>query len=266
VLIPTLPRSGKLRDLRVVGVFLFALSLFDCDPVWAEPVQVAQAAPQAEKESPATPAPAAPAAVPAKQPKAAAPKAAPHPAPTAAAAGIFAPEAPNLSPAQNPEPVLHAARAGFGPCLSAVERGSASIIDAPHNAFSSWNQGAPNQHAFLSIAIEAYPAAAAPRATSIILATPSATGCDASTVQVFPTVRSCAEVEKDLLKSGAVIGKLAGLPVYSSNTGGNRVLMPSAGNGCVIIGTNVLYVPAAPPPPPSIVQPGSTAPAAQPSK
>jgi hypothetical protein len=225
-------------------------------------MHLAQAAPQAEKDAPAPAA--APIAVAPKQPKAAAPKAAPRAAPAPVAGGIFAPEAANLSPPQNPEPVLHATRAGFGPCLSAVERGSASIVDAPHNAFSSWNQGAPNQHAFLSIAIEAYPAATAPRATSIILATPSATGCDASTVQVFPTARSCAEVEKDLLKSGALAGKLAGLPLYTSNTGGNRVLMPSAGNGCVIIGTNVQYVAAAPPPPPSIVQPGAGAPAAPP--
>jgi hypothetical protein len=112
------------------------------------------------------------------------------------------------------------------------------------------------------MAVEAYQSALAPRATSIIVATPSATGCDASTIQIFPTARSCADVEKDVLKAGfSVAGKITGLPVYTSNTSGNRILMPTAGNGCVIIGAQIQYVAAAPPPPPSIVQPNQAAPA-----
>jgi hypothetical protein len=65
---------------------------------------------------------------------------------------------------------------------------------------------------------------------------------DATAIQVFPSARPCIDVEKDILKSSAVIGKLAGLPLYRTNTGEHRVLMPSAGNGCVIIGVSVQYV------------------------
>jgi hypothetical protein len=163
----------------------------------------------------------------------------------------------NLSPPEKPEPVLHAKNAGLGPCISAVERGSASAIDAPHSAFSNWNSGAPNLHAFQSIVIEAYQSPAAPRAASVILASPSATGCDATAIQVFPSARPCIDVERDILKSSAVIGKLAGLPLYRANSGEHRVLMPTAGNGCVIIGISVQYVAGAAATP-APVQPAAT--------
>jgi hypothetical protein len=138
--------------------------------------------------------------------------------------------------------VLHARNAGLGACAGAVERGSAVAIDAPHSAFSNWNPGAPSLHVFESIAIETYPSAVAPRATSVILASPSANGCDATAVQVFPSARPCIDVEKDILKSSTLIGKLSGLPLYRSSANEHRVLMPTAGNGCVIIGISIQYV------------------------
>lgn len=188
------------------------------------------------------------AAAPAQQPKAPA-KTVPRPAPakTQPVASIpIISDVGNLSQPEKPEPVLHARNAGLGPCMGAVERGSASAIDAPHSAFSNWNTGAPNLHAFQSIVIETYQSPVAPRAASIILASPSANGCDATAIQVFPSARPCIDVEKDILKSSAVIGKLAGLPLYRSNAGEHRILMPTAGNGCVIIGVGVQYVAAAP--------------------
>lgn len=218
---------------------------------------LAQAAPA--EQVPAAPSAAAPVKPrPVKPPS---PTGASRPAPTQASTanshGIAVPavDPASLSQPQNPEPVLHAARAGLGPCLPAVERGAAAVIDAPHNAYSIWYPGAPSLHAFLSVAVAANSSTAAPRAASILLATPSATGCDASTLQVFPTARSCADVEQDFLKSGTSVARIAGLPVFKGNGGDHRLLMPTAGNGCVIIGIAVQYVAAAPPPPPSIVAP-----------
>jgi hypothetical protein len=97
-------------------------------------------------------------------------------------------------------------------------------------------------HAFQSIVIETYQSPVAPRAASVILASPSANGCDATSIQVFPSARPCVDVEKDILKSSAIVGKLAGLPLYRSSAGEHRILMPTAGNGCVIIGVSVQYV------------------------
>ena len=177
----------------------------------------------------------------AQQPKAPAKKTATPATPPIASIPVVS-DVGSLSPPEKPEPVLHAKNAGLGPCAGAVERGSASAIDAPHSAFSNWNTGAPNLHAFQSIVIETYQSPVAPRAASVILASPSGNGCDATAIQVFPSARPCIDVEKDILKSSAIIGKLAGLPLYRSNAGEHRVLMPSAGNGCVIIGVSVQYV------------------------
>jgi hypothetical protein len=219
-----------------------------------ERIQLAQAAPHPEaspSQNGSRPTPAT--AVRTRQPNAPA-KAAQHTAPSAtrpAATIPVNPDVGSLSPLEKPEPVLHARNAGLGPCTSAVERGATAAIDAPHSAFSNWNPGAPNLHIFESIVIETYPSAVAPRATSVILASPSANGCDATAVQVFPTARPCIDVEKDILKASALIGKLAGLPLYRTSANEHRLLMPTAGNGCVIIGVSIQYVAGAPAAPPT---------------
>lgn len=202
-------------------------------------VQIAQANvwPQPQPDGSKSPAGAAAPVKPAKPaPRPAAQQA--HPAGTIPAP----PDTGNLSQPQSPEPVMHARNAKLGACLSAVERGAASVIDQPHSAFSNWNPGAPAQHAFEAIAIQAYQGSAAPRSASVLLATPAANGCDASTVQVFPSARSCADIEKDFSKSSRLLGKLAGLPLYGTDNNEHRMLLPSAGNGCVIVAVHVQYV------------------------
>ena len=255
------------RSLRTVGVLLCAIHCGTPARLEARPIvriQLAQAASQPEVPSGQNtprPTPVQPpaAAVPTQPPKTPA-KAAPHAAPSATrpVASIPAnPDVGKLSPPEKPEPVLHAGNAGLGACTSAVERGSAAAINAPHSAFSNWNPGAPNLHAFESIVIETYQSAVAPRAASVILASPSANGCDATTVQVFPSARPCVDVEKDMLTASSLIGKLAGLPLYRTNANEHRVLMPTAGNGCVIIGVSIQYVAAAPAAP-TTAQPAPT--------
>lgn len=207
--------------------------------------------PDASRGSSASPPVSSQPPAPAQQPRAQTkPRSRPAPPPAQPASDIPAnPNVGNLSPPDKPEPVLHARNAGLGPCTRAVERGSAAVIDAPHSAFSNWNTGAPNLHAFQSIVVETYRSPLAPRAASVILASPSANGCDATAIQIFPSARPCAEVEKDILKSSSMIGNLAGLPLYQTSTNQHQVLMPTAGNGCVIVGVSVQFVAGAPPAP-----------------
>ena len=240
----------QLRRCLAVGVFLLIGALASVSVVRADlPQRFAQS--QQGETKPAAAAPTAPSSpAPAKDAanksgrKAPPPGATKQPAASAPNSGIYSnPDVGKLSDGQQPEPVQHAKNAGFGPCLSAVERASANAIAAPHSAYSTWYPGAPNLHLFQSIAMEAYPSSVAPRAAALIFASPSATGCDATTVQVFPSARPCIEVEKDILKTSSVIGKLAGLPLYKSGNDSHRILMPTAGNGCVIVGVVVQYVP-----------------------
>jgi hypothetical protein len=173
---------------------------------------------------------------PAPKPQAAAPAkttAQPQPAPAAAAP---APPKPPPSTAAEPQPLVHAAQAGVKSCLDGVARAANGTIDTRHAAMSNWFTGAADSHVFESIVSLAYPNAVSPRAVAILLAAPTqAQSCDTSTVQIFPTARPCNVVLADLLKEGKVIADLDGMPVSQSPNGARQILMPTAGNGCVMI-------------------------------
>jgi hypothetical protein len=260
------------RYFRAVGVSLWIL----LPPTSVEANEIgrtrlAQTEPQAKPPAndPTTVAPTPPAravknSAPARS-KSPAKAAQPTPVPEMAAPSPSSPvptlvptQQQELNPADRPQPVFHAKNAGFGPCLTAVERGAAVSIDAPHVAFSSWNPGGPNLHVFQSIVALVYANQMAPRSAAIILATQAASGCDSTAVQVYPSARSCPEIEKDMLKTSRPLGSLAGLSLLEKAES-RHLLMPTAGNGCVIVATTVHYVPAAGAQTPA---PGSTPPVA----
>ena len=138
--------------------------------------------------------------------------------------------------------MVHAARAGVKSCLDGIARAANGTIDTEHTAMSQWFTGAADSHMFQSIVSLAYPNRIAPRAAAILLAAPTpAQNCDTSTVQVFPTARPCNVVEADLLKDGKVIADLAGLPVTQSPNGARQILLPTAGNGCVMIVVTLMF-------------------------
>jgi hypothetical protein len=107
---------------------------------------------------------------------------------------------------------------------------------------SQWFTGASDSHLFESIISLAYPNKIAPHAAAILLAAPTqGQSCDTSTVQIFPTARPCNAVLADLLKDGKVIADLAGMPVSQTPNGARQLLMPTAGNGCVMIVVNLTF-------------------------
>lgn len=248
-MVKILPKA-KVWWLVIPGI---AFAIGDATVANAEtrpPIRLAQSSPAPPADPWKMPA-APPAPTSQKAPATAPPKtAAPRPAPAAPrSAGIQVDgNVGNLSPSNAPEPLNHARNGGVTRCLGALEKGSA-VIGAPHSSFSRWNRGAPDGYTFQAIAVEAYAGTQAPRAASVILATPAAIGCDATTIQVFPTTRPCADVAKDLAAAGPLMGMLAGLPLYQGGPNAQRLLMPSAGGGCVIIAVAVQNVP--PPAPPN---------------
>jgi hypothetical protein len=211
-----------------------------------QPAAAPSASPPPSKPAPKPqrkPAPKPPAAAPAKATRQAepAPAAAAPPAPPAEPAQAPPPKPPP-SAAAEPQPLAHAARAGVKSCLDGIARAANGTIDTEHTAMSQWFTGAADSHMFESIVSLAYPNRVAPRAAAILVAAPTATqNCDTSTVQVFPTARPCNVVEADLLKDGKVIADLAGLPVTQSPNGARQILLPTAGNGCVMIVVTLMF-------------------------
>jgi hypothetical protein len=147
-----------------------------------------------------------------------------------------APPAPLPVAAAEPQPLAHAAQAGVKACLDGLVRAANATIDAPHTAMSNWYTGAADSHVFESIVSLTYPNKVAPRAAVVLFGSPTANhGCDTSYVQVFPTARPCNEIQGDLLKGGTVVANLSGMAVTVGGNGARQLLLPTPGNGCVIV-------------------------------
>jgi hypothetical protein len=214
-----------------------------------QPAEAAPAAPPAAKPE-TKPAPKHP-PKPAPKPQAAAPaKTMPQPPPAPAAgppaatpaAAPAQPAPPQPPPAAEPQPLVHASQAGLKSCLDGIARAANGTIDTQHAAMSQWFTGAADSHLFESIVSLAYPNKIAPHAAAVLLAAPTqGQSCDTSTVQIFPTARPCNAVLADLLKDGKVIADLAGMPVSQTPNGARQLLMPTAGNGCVMIVVNLMF-------------------------
>ncbi len=168
------------------------------------------------------------------RPSDAVPTPAPAPAvPSAAAAPV--PVAPRV------DKVLQQARdAGAATCRDTLGRMTSRVLDAPHEAFSTWSAAEPDGRGFQSFVVSRYESPVAPRAASVFFGAPTGPGrCDGMHVEIFPTGRSCADVEATLRREGRVLVDLGGHPVIEDAAGTRHVLLNSAGSGCVIIASGV---------------------------
>src|SRR5262249_39307321 len=168
---------------------------------------------------------------------------------TAGKAGaVPAPGATSESPApqapQSPQgavgefqPVLHAQGAKITTCMDTIVGESASVIDAPHTAISSWATGAPNDNVFVSIVGLNYANnKAVPYGAAILFAAPVGGGkCEGGTVQIYPFAQSCSALQASLIKEGHTIATLRALRVVETKHGYRDVLIPTSGGGCVLV-------------------------------
>lgn len=247
----------KVRPFLLTGAAVVLIAV----PLRAQTVSPApstQTAPAIPRQGQATPPPGAAAPQKRQAPKAVSPR--PAVAASAPSEILVDRFIGNLSPAQSPELVQHAKNGGITRCLGAIEKGSA-VINAPHSAFSRWNRSAPDGYMFHGIAVEAFPSPKAPRAASVIMASPAAIGCDTATVQAIPTARPCPDIAKEISTAGPLIGALAGLSLYQGGANSQWLLMPTAGNGCMILSVTVQNVATSAPPAPAAAPAPTASPA-----
>ncbi len=164
----------------------------------------------------------------------------------------------NPKPAETPVPILpsseppaapdflalaQAKQAGVTSCTDSLARLLPYSIDAPHEAFSFWAPPpeTPDNRLFGSIAGLRYTQPSAPRAAAVIAVVPGKTGkCDGIGVQVLPSAHSCGNLQQAFLRSGKAILTLNGLPLIENPNGQRFLLLPSAGNGCVILAVSTM--------------------------
>lgn len=207
-----------------------------------------------EQDSPAAPAAAIPAqrapakkkpAAPRPSPKqtaaekpAAASVASPAPAngPSAAQAAPAAPKTLAETPVGDIQPVTHARNAKVTTCMDNLVSQSAQTIDRPHQAISTWVTEAPNENLFSSVVGLTYTNPLTPNGLAVLLAAPVGPArCEGQSVQVYPTSQDCLKVQANLLRGGRTVANLGALPVVQSANGRRDILMPTAGNGCVVV-------------------------------
>ena len=80
-------------------------------------------------------------------------------------------------------------------------------------------------------------------AVSSVFSAPNAAGkCHGAGVQVIPASVSCKDVQVQILLKGKALSELAGIPLLQDQSNARVMLLPSVGNGCVIVGVNNFYV------------------------
>ncbi|WP_143149035.1 hypothetical protein [Hyphomicrobium sp. CS1BSMeth3] len=139
------------------------------------------------------------------------------------------------TPAGQMQPQVHANNGGITACFDTLARASSQAVDGEHQAFSFWDQKRPNDGTFRSIVSLRYPHAAAPRGASIIINSPVGGACEATTLQVMPTLRPCNAIQADLMKNGRAVANLAGLALIQLPEDLSYLLLPTAGDGCAIV-------------------------------
>jgi hypothetical protein len=144
-------------------------------------------------------------------------------------------------PAGQIQPQVHASNGGITTCFDSLARASSQAIDGEHQAFSFWDRQRPNESTFRSIVSLRYPQATAPRGAAIIINSPVAgSACDATTLQIVPTLRPCSAIQGDLIKNGKAIANLAGLALIQAPQDLSYLLLPTAGDGCTIVAVRVI--------------------------
>jgi hypothetical protein len=143
-------------------------------------------------------------------------------------------------PAGQLQPQVHASNGGITTCFDSLARASSQAVDGEHQAYSFWDKKRPNEGTFRSIVSLRYPHAAAPRGAAVIINGPVDGACDATTLQILPTLRPCGAIQGDLMKGGKAVANLAGLALIQTPQDLSYLLLPTAGDGCTIVAIRVI--------------------------
>lgn len=175
------------------------------------------------------------------------------PKPTAAATpaatpATAAPAAAALAtPAAQPEfqVVTQMKNAGIKTCVQTAQGLGGYTMGGvtEYAAATTWHVKEPDKRISIAMIAQKFgQSAQAPLGISSVFTSPNAEGkCDGAGVQVIPTALACSAVQSQILTKGKAVADLAGIPMLQDGNNSRIMLLPSAGNGCVIVGFNNLY-------------------------
>ena len=163
----------------------------------------------------------------------------------AAPATAAVPDAAAPSAAAEFQVVTQLKNAGVKTCLQTAQGLGGYTMGGvtEYAAATTWNVKQPDQRISIAMIAQKFgKSAAAPLGVSSVFSAPNADGkCDGAGVQVIPTTLACSAVQAQILQKGKQIADLATIPMLQDANNARIMLLPSAGNGCVIVGFNNLY-------------------------
>lgn len=173
-------------------------------------------------------------------------------APLAAAAGTSKVAAITAAPvATAPIPPLQFTdqlrTAGVSKCLNMTQGiGQFTMANvAEYGSNSSWNAKQPDQHLLSAMIGQKFAGtngAGELHGVSAVMAAPTMDGkCDGAFVQIIPSPLSCDALQTTVMAKGKQLGVLAGIPLLQNASAQRMMLLPTAGNGCVVVGFNNVY-------------------------
>ena len=136
----------------------------------------------------------------------------------------------------------HVEKAGVTACKDVFPAlGFAAAAGSTFNATTSWSDKDPASHSISSIVGMRFDTGQlkGSGASFVFSApTPAKDGCEGTFVRVVPVAQDCSSFAATLPKESTLGPSLQGLPVITLPSGVQTVLIPSAGNGCVVLTTS----------------------------
>lgn len=164
---------------------------------------------------------------------------------TAAPAAQAAPAAPAAAAQAEFQVVTQMKNAGIKTCVQTAQGLGGYTMGGvtEYAAATTWHVKEPDKRISIAMIAQKFgQSAQAPLGVSSVFSAPNAEGkCDGAGVQVIPTALACSAVQGQILQKGKPVADLAGIPMLQDANNSRIMLIPSAGNGCVIVGFNNLY-------------------------
>lgn len=136
----------------------------------------------------------------------------------------------------------HISQAGIRTCANLFPvLGQALTFGSTYSVNTQWNKTSPDAHSVQAVAGMSYNTPEyKEQAAGVVVASPTAAGCEGTFVRVAPFQKSCQEVIATLPQGSALAETLSGTPYYNlANNGGQALLIPS-GNSCVVVSVGSL--------------------------
>ena len=135
-------------------------------------------------------------------------------------------------------------KAGVKSCLQIAKAvGQATMFGTEYAAASTWNTKQPDSRFSVSmIGQKLAPNSGATNGISGVFSAPTSNGkCDAAAVQIIPTQDACSKIQTQVLEKGKLLGDLAGIPILQNAADAQVMLIPAAGNSCVVVALSTAY-------------------------